>query len=286
MEAQFAGWLEQPWHILYSALRCMACQNWQRQHLCPACRNAHRNSGGPFDAWAYFNGCITHLSTAPKCIGSFMMEDTLKERGRPMTPSVASLLKTLFPKQGAREWLPVLSIIYMAPGGHRQRPMSITALLDRLSWIVFQTRPLALSHFQEAVQRDPNWKPRYRCGPKVTLAPPIPFKFLDIGTKMGCYKLGERIPTRKDTDNIYHPRFIRDGIPPVNTFHAVIHDRASKWVQDAEEWCLEEAWFDHSPTYDFRVIDASGYIWDYQCLSRLVPRSSLRRVRDRSTLTL
>ena len=46
MEAQFAGWLEQPWHILYSALRCMACQNWQRQHLCPICRNAHRNSGG------------------------------------------------------------------------------------------------------------------------------------------------------------------------------------------------------------------------------------------------
>ena len=25
MEAQMTGWLEQPWHILYSALRCMAC---------------------------------------------------------------------------------------------------------------------------------------------------------------------------------------------------------------------------------------------------------------------
>ena len=24
MEAQFAGWLQQPWHILYSALRCMS----------------------------------------------------------------------------------------------------------------------------------------------------------------------------------------------------------------------------------------------------------------------
>ena len=55
MEAQFAGWLEQPWHILYSALRCMACQNWQSQHLCPICRNARRNSGGTYDAWAYFN---------------------------------------------------------------------------------------------------------------------------------------------------------------------------------------------------------------------------------------
>ena len=118
------------------------------QHLCPICHNAHRNSGGTYDAWAYFNGCITHLSIAPKCIGSFMIEDTLKGRGRPMTPSVISLLEQLSPKQGAREWLPMLSILYMAPGGHRQWPVSITPLLERLSWIVFQTRPLALSHFQ------------------------------------------------------------------------------------------------------------------------------------------
>ena len=194
MEAQFAGWLEQPWHILYSALRCMACQDWQCQHLCPVCRNAHRNSGGTHDAWASFHGCIIHLSSTPRCIGSFMVEDTLNRRGRPMTPPVISLLETLFPKQGAREWLPMLSIIYMALGGHRQWPTSITALLDRLSWIVLQTRPLALSYFQDAVQRDPHWKPKYRCGPKIALAPPIPFKSLDIGTKMGCYKLGNAFP--------------------------------------------------------------------------------------------
>ena len=42
------------------------------------------------------------------------------------------------------------------------------------------------------------------------------------------------LPTKNDTDNIYHPRFIRDAIPPVNTFHAVVHDRASRWVQDAD----------------------------------------------------
>ena len=87
MEAQFAGWLGQPWHVLYSALRCMACQNWQREHLCPICRTEHRNSGGTHDAWAYFNGCITHLTSASKCIGVFMLEDPLKGRGRPMTPS-------------------------------------------------------------------------------------------------------------------------------------------------------------------------------------------------------
>ena len=196
IEAQFASWLQYPWHILYSALRSMACQDWRYQHLCPICRNAHRNSGGSHDAWAYFNGCLSHLSAAPKCIGSFMLEDTLKGRGNPMTPPVITLLERLSPKQEAREWLPAVSIIYMAPEGHRQWPMSIAALLDRLSWILLQTRSLALTCFQEAVQRDPKWQPKYRSGPKVALAPATPFKFLDIGTKMGCYKLGEHVPEK------------------------------------------------------------------------------------------
>ena len=40
MESQFAGWLEQPMAISYTQLLtgCMACQNWQREHLCPICR--------------------------------------------------------------------------------------------------------------------------------------------------------------------------------------------------------------------------------------------------------
>ena len=213
MEAQFARW-QQPWHILYSALRCMSCQEWQKQHVCPICRHAVRNSGGTHDA----------------C-------------GRPMIPSVAELLAELYPKRGAREWLPMLTIIYMAPGGHRQWPMSITALLERLSWIVLQTRSLALSHFQAAVQRNPKRKRRYRCGPRVAVAPPTPFKFLDIVTGMGCYHIGEHIPGRNETDNVFHPRLIGNGIPPDNTFHAVIYERAEKCIQDSEDWCLEEAWF-------------------------------------------
>ena len=264
MESQFAGWLEYPWHILYSALRSMACQDWQREHLCPFCRTSHRNSGRTHDAWAYFNGCLSHLSIAPMCIGSFMLEDTLMVRGKPMTPPVIKLLQRLSPKQEAREWMPAITIIYMAPGGHRQWPMSITALLERLSWIVLQTRPLALASFQEAVQRNPDWQPKYRSGPKdqrLPFAPAIPYKFLDIGTKMGDFKLGEHVPERHDTYNIYHPRYIRNGIPPVNTFHAVVHGRAAKWVNNVGDWCLEEARFNHSVNHDFRVIDSSGYIW-------------------------
>ena len=72
-------------------------------------------------------------------------------------PPVITLLERLSPKQEAREWLPAVSIMYMAPGGHRQWPMSITTLLDRLSWILLQTRSLALACFQEAVQKDPKW---------------------------------------------------------------------------------------------------------------------------------
>ena len=105
----------------------------------------------------------------------------------PMTPPVIKLLERLSPKQEAREWTPAITIIYMAPSGHRQWPMSITALLDCLSWIVLQTRPLALASFQEAVRRSPKWQPKYRGGPKVAIAPSIPYKFLDIGTKMGSY---------------------------------------------------------------------------------------------------
>ena len=128
-----------------------------------------------------------------------------------MIPSAASLLAELYPNKGVREWLPMLTMMYMAPGGHRQWPMSISALLDRLSWLVMQTRALALSIFQTAVQKNPKWQPRYRCGPKVAVAPSTPFKFLDIGTKMGCYSIGDHIPASKETTNILHPRFV--GLP-------------------------------------------------------------------------
>ena len=150
--------------------------------------------------------------------------------------------------------------------------MSITALLDRLSWIALQTRPLALISFQNAVQKNPNWQPKYRSGPKVAVAPPVPYKFLDIGTKMGSYKLGEHVPMRHDTGNIFHPRYIRNGIPPVNTFHAVVHGRAAKWVNDVDDWCLEEAWFQHSVNHDFRVTDPAGYTWGLPVLIPTCPK--------------
>ena len=70
-------------------------------------------------------------------------------------PSVATLLGEHFPNKDMRDYLPLMTIIYMGPGGHRQWPISISALLDRLSWLVLQTRGLALTSFQSAVQKNP-----------------------------------------------------------------------------------------------------------------------------------
>ena len=97
--------------FLYSALRCMACQEWQQQHVCPICRKSDRNIRGEHNAWAYFDGCLTHLATAPKCIGDLLNEDPLTGQGKSLIPSVATLLTELYPNKSARDCLPMLTII-------------------------------------------------------------------------------------------------------------------------------------------------------------------------------
>ena len=272
MEEQMTGWIEHPWHVLYSALRCMACQDWKRQHSCPVCRAVARNAGSTHDAWAYFNGCLTHLGTAPKCIGTLLLEDPLNARGKSLIPTVASMLAELSLKKKARDWLPPVTILYMAPGGHRQWPVSIKPLLDRLSWIVLKTRPLALMHLREALHDNPNWKPMYRQGPKVEAVPAVPYKFLDIGTQMGEYHIEELIPKKDDKSNILHPRHTRPGIPPVNTFHSALQNRVGSQYGTVQQWCSENAWFNSSPTCDFWVADASKYRWGLPVLVPTCPK--------------
>ena len=131
---------------------------------------------------------------------------------------------------------------------------------------------MALSSFQTEAQKSQKWRPRYRCGPRVAVAPATPFKFLDIGTKMGCYKIEGHIPVKDDMNNIFHPRFAGEGIPPANTFHAIVHDRAAKWIPDEEVWCTKEAWFAHSPDHGFRVKDPHGYIWGLPVLVPTCPK--------------
>ena len=100
------------------------------------------------------------------------------------------MLRELSPeKRQARDWLPPMTILYMAPGGHRQWPVSIKPMLDRLSWIVRMTRPQALESLREALRNDREWKPQCRQSTKIEPVPAVPYKFLDIGTKMGEYHL-------------------------------------------------------------------------------------------------
>ena len=104
------------------------------------------------------------------------------------------------------------------------------------------------------------------------MAPPPPIKFLDIGTKVGCYKIGEHIPGRDDTSNIFHPRFVGEGIPAAITFHSIIYQRLGRETIDGEVWCPEEAWFAHSPQHDFHVKGAQGYIWGLPVLVPTCPK--------------
>ena len=61
MEAELASWISYPWHVVYSALRCMAYHDWRRQHECPVC-GGNRNCGSTHDAWSYMTGCLAHLN--------------------------------------------------------------------------------------------------------------------------------------------------------------------------------------------------------------------------------
>ena len=65
--------------------------------------------------------------------------------------------------------------------------------------------------------------------------------FLDIGTKMGQYHLEELLPRKGDKNNILHPRHTGSGIPPVNTFHSVVQNRAGSQHANIEQWCVESA---------------------------------------------
>ena len=231
-----------------------------------------RNNGSTHDAWAYMRGCLSHLDSAPKCMGSLLLEDPLNARGKSLIPSVATLLTELSPEKQARDWLPPMTILYVAPGGHRQWPVSIKPMLDRLSWIVLKTRPAALIHLREALSTRKEWKPYCRQGPKIDSVPPVPYKFLDIGTQMGEYQIEEPTLRKDDKTSILHPRYVRSGIPPVDTFHSVVQDRVGSHYDTIQQWCHVKAWFRSSPTYDFWVVDEAKYRWGLPVLVPTCPR--------------
>ena len=96
MEASLSEWLHYPWHIAYSALRCMACRNWQTKHACPVCSKPERNNGGK-NSWSYMSGYLPHLHTGTGCMGSLFNVDSPETTGAAMIPTIADLLRKLCP---------------------------------------------------------------------------------------------------------------------------------------------------------------------------------------------
>ena len=231
MEASlFAGWLQQPWHILYSALRCMSCQEWQQQHVCPICCNAVRNSGWTHDAWAYFDGCITHLTTAPKCIGSFLIEDSLAGRGK-IDDSISCIVagRALSQERSKRV---VANADYHLHGTRRSQTMAYVnhsspraLVLDSVADAIIGSVLLPSSR----AGRTPSGSLGTVVDQRLQWLHQLHSSSLILGPKWDATEIGEHIPARNDTDNIFHPRFIGEwNSTSANTFHAVIHERAAE----------------------------------------------------------
>ena len=115
MESSFASWLSYPWHIGHSALRCMACKDWQSSHVCPKRKKSDRNTGGVHNPWAYLDGCLTHLSAGTRCIGSLFSKDSPGSKEESMIPSTADLIGVIYPSKCIRDFLPPVVASAMSP---------------------------------------------------------------------------------------------------------------------------------------------------------------------------
>ena len=89
---------------------------------------------------------------------------------------------------------------------------------------------------------------------------------------MGEYHLEDLALRRSDKENILHPRYYRSGIPPAGTFQSIVRDRVVNRSDIIDRWCNEQAWFEHSPTWDFWVIDEAKYRWGLPVLVPTCPR--------------
>ena len=146
--------------------------------------------------------------------------------GESTIPTTAELSKQACPGKRARDFLPSLTILYIKPGGHRQWPTSISAVLERFSLLVWTTRKSAIDHLDQAVESLPKGRPMHQsrgAHKQVVVAPP-PIKFLDIGTKMGLYEFEELTPDVKKVSSVLHPRSTT-GIPVPGTFYEAMQKK-------------------------------------------------------------
>ena len=60
------------------------------------------------------------LHIGASCLGSLLNTDSPDTTGASLIPSTAELLGHLHPEKYARDFLPLWTVLYMGPGGHRQ----------------------------------------------------------------------------------------------------------------------------------------------------------------------
>ena len=85
---------------------------------------------------------------------------------------------------------------------------------------------------------------------KLSIAPPPPFKFLDIATKINLYEM-QGLTSDMKQSSVLHPRS-NTGIPVPNTFYEAVHAMLARTQVGAESWwCDFSHWTSHSPMYDF-----------------------------------
>ena len=89
---------------------------------------------------------------------------------------------------------------------------------------------------------------------------------------MRLYETREHIPRADDKFDIFILGSRAKESFPSETLHAVIYERLEKSRSDMVAWCVPSAWFDHSPTFDFRVKNAFGYIWGLPLLGPTCPK--------------
>ena len=199
----------------------------------------------------------------------------------------ADLLMKLFPDKRIRHFLPRITIVYMGPGGHRQWPVSINALLNQFSLLIYTTRQSAIAHLAEAAQACPKWRPKcYRNGTnKIADAPPPPIKFLDIATKMGSYELKGLIHDMRDKSDVLHRRSTT-GIAKPGTFYVieVLQKKLGKVYPEDSVWRDADAWVRHSTTYDFHTPEAFSFVWELPILVPTCPRKLFEQGKNMWTL--
>ena len=193
----------------------------------------------------------------------------MKGRGRSMTPPVIRLLERLSPKQEAREWLPAISIIYMAPGGHRQWPMSIIALLDRLSWILLQTRSLALA--KRLYKGTLSGNPDIEVDQRLPLHRQFPTSSLTLEPKWEATRLGNMFPRGMTLIT----STIQDTLEPLSHLSTHFMQLSTIGRREGFRMLMSGVSRKHgliTIDYDFRVIDPPGYIWGLPVLVPTCPK--------------